>query len=96
MLYASGNAVVCDTLDEARYLRYEGETKQVKICSLDGTRIKKAEFMTGGISLGETDRARKWDRGEVETITRKLQNATGELQELSPSENDRRSASEVM
>lgn len=95
VLYAAGNAVVCDTLDEARYIRYEGGQK-IKICSLDGTLINKAGFMTGGTTRGETDRARKWDRGEIEALKRKRQNAVDELEKLGASDNDRRTASEVM
>lgn len=95
VLYAAGNAVVCDTLDEARYIRYDGGQK-IKICSLDGTLINKAGFMTGGTTRGEMNRARKWDRGEVEALKRKRQNAIDELEKLGASETDRRSTSEVM
>lgn len=95
VLYAAGNAVVCDTLDEARYIRYECGQK-IKICSLDGTLINKAGFMTGGTTRGEMDRARKWDRGEVESLKRKRQTAVEELEKLGTSDADRRTASDVL
>lgn len=93
--FAAGNAVVCDTLDEARYLRYECGHK-IKICSLDGTLINKAGFMTGGISRGETNRARKWDRGEIEVLKKKRQSAIDELEKLGASDTDRRAISQTM
>lgn len=93
--FATGNAVVCDSLDEARYLRYECGHK-IKICSLDGTLINKAGFMTGGISRGETNRARKWDRGEIEVLKKKRQSAIDELEKLGAFDSDRRAVSELM
>lgn len=89
VLYAAGNAVVCDTLQEARHIRYDGGMK-IKICSLDGTLINKAGFMTGGVGRADMDRARKWDRGEIEALKRKRSNAQEELQKLGASDTDRR------
>lgn len=94
VLYAAGNAVVCDTLDEARSLRYGGGRK-IKICSLDGTLINKAGFMTGGVSRTDVDRARKWDRAEIETLKRKRQNAQRELQQLEADGANRRTAASL-
>lgn len=93
--FAAGNAVVCDSLDEARYLRYECGHK-IKICSLDGTLINKAGFMTGGISRGETNRARKWDRGEIEVLKKKRESAIHELEKLGAFDSDRRAVSQLM
>lgn len=94
VLYAAGNAVVCDTLDEARSLRYGGGRK-IKICSLDGTLINKAGFMTGGVGRTDMDRARKWDRAEIETLKRKRQNAQRELQQLEAAEASRRTTASL-
>lgn len=92
--YAAGNAVVCDSLEEARKLRYEGG-KKIKICSLDGTLINKAGFMTGGTSTVDMNRARKWDRGEIEALKKKRQNAAEELDKLGASDVDRRTAASI-
>lgn len=89
--YAAGNAVVCDTLDEARRLRYDGGRK-IKICSVDGTLINKAGFMTGGVGRAEMDRARKWDRGEIDSLKRKRASAQEELDKMGDAEADRRNA----
>lgn len=96
VLYVTANAVVCDTLDEARYIRYEGGQK-IKICTLDGTLINKAGFMTGGKARADVDRgARKWDRAQIEKLKKERQHAIDELEKLGASEADRRSASDVM
>ncbi len=90
VLYASGNAVVCDTLDEARRLRYEDGHK-IKICSLDGTLINKAGFMTGGTSRSAKDRAAQWDRSEIDALKRKRAKAQEELSAMGAPASDRRS-----
>lgn len=94
VLYAAQNAVVCDTLDEARHLRYEGGRK-IKICSLDGTLINKAGFMTGGIGRADMGRARKWDRAEIEALKRKRHGAQQELQAMGAAESERHTAASL-
>lgn len=54
--YAAGNALVCDTLDEARRLAYGGggggggrRGGKRKVCTVDGTLIHKNGFITGGV-----------------------------------------------
>eukprot|EP00173_Palmaria_palmata_P002885 Plantae.Rhodophyta-Palmaria_palmata.ctg300.p1 GENE.Plantae.Rhodophyta-Palmaria_palmata.ctg300~~Plantae.Rhodophyta-Palmaria_palmata.ctg300.p1 ORF type:complete len:770 (-),score=230.19 Plantae.Rhodophyta-Palmaria_palmata.ctg300:811-3048(-) len=92
ILYAAGNAVVCDTLDEARVLRYDGGNR-IKVCSLDGTLINKAGFMTGGNSRGDA-RAGKWDRKEIDTLKKRRAAAQNELSALGPAAADRRITSD--
>lgn len=92
--YAAANAVVCDSLDEARQLRYGGGRK-IKICSIDGTLINKAGFMTGGVSRADMNRARKWDRGEIDTLKRKRASAQDALEKMGDAEADRRMAASL-
>ena len=87
--YAAANAVVCDSLDEARRIRYE-DGRKIKICSLDGTLINKAGFMTGGTSRSARDRAAQWDRSEIEALKKKRSEAQDELNEMGPAISDRR------
>lgn len=94
VLYASGNAVVCDTLGEARHLRYE-QGHKIKICSLDGTLINKAGFMTGGTSRATRDRAMQWDRSEIDALKRKRAKAQEELSAIGAATSDRRSLAAV-
>ena len=64
-LFVCGNAVVCDTLEEAKYLAYQQQVAPssdscaftpaavqigVKVVTLDGTMIHKMGYMTGGLS----------------------------------------------
>lgn len=78
------------------YLRYE-DGQKIKPCSLDGTLTNKAGFMTGEMLRGEVNRARKCDRGEIETLKRKRHNALNALDKLGASGyDDCRNASEIM
>ncbi len=87
--YAAANAVVCDTLDEARRIRYD-DGRKIKICSLDGTLINKAGFMTGGTSRSARDRAAQWDRSEIEALKKKRSEAQEELNAMGAAMADRR------
>lgn len=67
MLYACGNAVVCDDLQVAKYICFE-KGLQVKAVTLDGTVIHKSGLMTGG-RVGDS-RGRRWEDQEVEQVKR--------------------------
>eukprot|EP00178_Gracilaria_changii_P018546 TRINITY_DN530_c0_g1_i1.p1 TRINITY_DN530_c0_g1~~TRINITY_DN530_c0_g1_i1.p1 ORF type:complete len:1242 (+),score=251.58 TRINITY_DN530_c0_g1_i1:154-3879(+) len=88
VLYAAGNSIICDTLDEARRLAYDGRRK-VKVCTLDGTLISTAGFMTGGIGRGDTSATRKWNRGEIERLKQKRNQAQNELDALGSADLER-------
>jgi structural maintenance of chromosome 1 len=79
ILYASGNSVVCDTLDEARAIRYDGGHR-IKVCSLDGTLINRAGFMTGGVERDSRQR-RNWSTG-IDQLRQKRASAQRELAAL--------------
>lgn len=69
--YAAADALVVDTLDEARALRYGGGGRRIKVCSLDGTLLAKSGFMTGGGFVGagaDGRRADRWDRAATEAL----------------------------
>lgn len=68
MLYACGNAIVCDDLATAKFLCYE-KGVEAKAVTLDGTVIHKGGLMTGGRGPGQS--ARRWEDTEVENL-RKL------------------------
>ena len=46
--YACGNALVCDTLDEARKFAFGGQERR-RTVSLDGTMFEKSGVMSGGL-----------------------------------------------
>ncbi|KJE94176.1 hypothetical protein CAOG_004858 [Capsaspora owczarzaki ATCC 30864] len=79
--FACGNAVVCDTLQEARETTF-GKNQRLKIVTLDGTCIHKSGLITGGLG-GIDGRANRWDQQEVEKLKRERDNLTTELTELS-------------
>ncbi|KAI0563580.1 Structural maintenance of chromosomes protein [Gracilaria domingensis] len=91
VLYAAGNSIICDTLDEARRLAYEGRRK-VKVCTLDGTLISTAGFMTGGMGRGDASATRKWNRGEIERLKQKRNQAQQELDALGSADSERQRA----
>lgn len=64
--YAVGTAVLCDTLSDARELRY-GKEIIVKCITLDGSVVGKNGNMTGGVSTADAElaRASRWDEKEL-------------------------------
>lgn len=67
MLYACGDALVCDTLDEARRLAYGSPDKAYKVVTVGGEVIHRNGNMTGGIS-GVQDRGNRWDQQHVSEL----------------------------
>eukprot|EP00741_Cyanophora_paradoxa_P011004 tig00020553_g10636.t1 len=80
VVYAVGNTVVFDTLDEARRLAFRPE-QRLKAVTLDGVQINKSGIMTGG-SSGGSDR---WDEKEAQTLKEKRDTCAKELHELNRS-----------
>ena len=73
MQYAVGDALVCDTLDEARKLAYHNKSgERYKVVTVDGTIINKAGLMTGGSSGGERARAARWNQQEYDALKARL------------------------
>ncbi|GKA42265.1 structural maintenance of chromosomes protein 1 [Tanacetum coccineum] len=48
ILFADGNTLVCDDLDEAKHLSWTGERS--KVATVDGILLTKAGTMTGGLN----------------------------------------------
>jgi structural maintenance of chromosome 1 len=88
MLYACGNAVVCDDLQVAKYICYE-KGLEVKAVTLDGTVIHKGGLMTGG-RVGNGG-GRRFEDQEVEAMRRLRDNL---MQQISALPKNRRSAQE--
>jgi structural maintenance of chromosome 1 len=65
LLYAVGDAVISDTVEIAKYIRYEKQT-EVKVVALDGTVIHKTGMITGGVS--DSTRAKEWEERDFESI----------------------------
>ncbi|KAJ3521351.1 hypothetical protein NMY22_g12355 [Coprinellus aureogranulatus] len=65
--HACGNALVCDTMDVARYVCYE-KGQEVKAVTLEGTIIHKSGLITGGKSTHNN--SKKWDDNDIQGLMR--------------------------
>ncbi|KAG6820541.1 hypothetical protein H0H93_015712 [Arthromyces matolae] len=77
--HACGNAIVCDTMEIARYVCYE-KGQEVKAVTLEGTVIHKSGLITGGRSTHHT--SKKWDEKDVQGLMRVRDNLKAQLREL--------------
>lgn len=80
IIYAVGNTLVCDTLDEAKRLSWSGERS--KVVTVDGTLLTKSGTMTGGISGGMEARSKQWDDKKIEGIKKNKERLEAEMEEL--------------
>ena len=62
--FACGNALLCQTMEEARRLAFGGSERR-KVVSLDGTLFQKSGVISGGASDLKA-KAKRWD----EKVTR--------------------------
>ncbi|CAM9197715.1 unnamed protein product [Choristocarpus tenellus] len=82
IMYAVGNTVVCDTLDDARALCY-GQGERIKAVTLGGAMISKAGNITGGNTAGDLDRAGRWDEKAFAELKARRQVLEAERENLS-------------
>ncbi|XVF21578.1 hypothetical protein REPUB_Repub12eG0101700 [Reevesia pubescens] len=80
VLFAVGNTLVCDDLEEAKVLSWTGE--RFKVVTVDGILLTKSGTMTGGTSGGMEARSNKWDDKKIEGLKRKKEQFESELEEL--------------
>ncbi|KAH9053337.1 cohesin complex subunit psm1 [Lactarius vividus] len=77
--HACGNALVCDTMEVARYVCYE-KGQEVKAVTLEGTVIHKSGLITGGRS--SHDNSKKWEEKDIQGLSRSRDNVQSQLSEL--------------
>lgn len=80
LLFACGNALVCDTMDEARSIAFDGPERR-KAVSLDGTLYNKSGTISGGASDLKA-KAKRWDEKQVETLRRQRDRYLEQIKEL--------------
>ncbi|KAL9710106.1 Structural maintenance of chromosomes protein 1 [Leucoagaricus gongylophorus] len=77
--HVCGNALVCDSMEMARYVCYE-KGQEVKAVTLEGTIIHKSGLITGGRSTHSSNK--KWDEKDVQGLTRVRDGLMSQLKEL--------------
>ncbi|KAL8142615.1 hypothetical protein V2J09_015647 [Rumex salicifolius] len=80
VLFAVGNTLVCDNLEEAKALSWTGERS--KVVTTDGILLTKSGTMTGGTTGGMEARSNKWDDKKIEGIKKQKEIKEAELESL--------------
>ncbi|XP_052731326.1 structural maintenance of chromosomes protein 1 isoform X2 [Vigna angularis] len=80
ILFAVGNTLVCDDLEEAKILSWSGE--RFKVVTVDGILLTKSGTMTGGTSGGMEARSKQWDDKKIEGLNKKKEQYEAELESL--------------
>ncbi|KAI3901248.1 hypothetical protein MKW92_040968 [Papaver armeniacum] len=80
ILYAVGNTVVCDKLEEAKDLSWSREG--YKVVTVDGILLTKSGTITGGISGGMEARSKQWDDKAIRDIKKTKERYELEMESL--------------
>ncbi|KAM6214656.1 structural maintenance of chromosomes protein 1B isoform 2-T2 [Rhynchocyon petersi] len=78
--FVCGNGLVCETVEEARHIAFDGPEK-LKTVSLDGTLFLKSGVISGG-SSDLKYKARCWDEKELKNLRERRTQLTQELKDL--------------
>ncbi|KAI3968839.1 hypothetical protein MKX01_028989 [Papaver californicum] len=80
ILYAVGNTLVCDKLEEAKDLSWSRE--RYKVVTVDGILLTKSGTMTGGISGRMEARSKQWDDKAIGDIKKTKERYELEMESL--------------
>ncbi|XP_061107767.1 structural maintenance of chromosomes protein 1B [Conger conger] len=78
--FVCGNALVCETLKEARQIAFGGPARH-KTVALDGTMFSKSGEISGG-SFNLRSKARRWEEKEVSQLKERKERLTTEMRDL--------------
>ena len=79
LLFACGNALVCETVEDARKVAFGGQERH-KSVALDGTLFQKSGVISGGASDLKA-KARRWDEKQLGQLKIRKEKLTEELKE---------------
>ncbi|CAG5126155.1 unnamed protein product, partial [Candidula unifasciata] len=79
LLFACGNALVCETVEDARRVAFGGVERQRSV-ALDGTIFNKSGIISGGASDLKA-KARRWDEKSLSQLKAKKERLMEELKE---------------
>ena len=86
VLYAVGDAVVCDSLEVAREICFAGGARRgeggIKAVTLQGGVISKAGTMTGGVTRDDADRAGRFSDQKLEELRARKEALAAEREAL--------------
>nr|XP_023886387.1 structural maintenance of chromosomes protein 1-like isoform X2 [Quercus suber] len=82
ILFAVGNTLVCDDLDEAKVLCWSGERFRESVVTKAGILLTKYGTMTGGRSGEMEARSKRWDDKKIEECQRLKERYELDLEEL--------------
>merc|ERR1712130_130887 len=99
LVYACGNCLVCETLDEARRLCYGGSGRsggaKHKVVTLDGSVIHKSGNLTGGIGDFHK-KAKRWDEKNLAKVRHQRDKWYKEMVELERTHRSRDQAQQIL
>ncbi|XP_064277229.1 structural maintenance of chromosomes protein 1B isoform X2 [Passer domesticus] len=78
--FVSGNALICETVKEAKHVAFDGPVR-LKTVSLDGTLFLKSGVISGG-SSDLRFKARCWDEKEINKMKERRDSLINELKDL--------------
>ena len=93
LLYACGNALVCESTEDARLVAFGGN-QRLKAVSLNGTMFEKSGVLSGG--LGDLKaKARRWDEKSLTNLKNRKERLLEELKEMQKSKDVKRKESDL-
>jgi len=79
--FGCANVVLCETLTDARRLRFQ-QGVECKVVTVDGSTISLSNTMSGGTSQAAAAKAGRWDKKESDTLKKQLRKLSAQRMEI--------------